>query len=383
MMWGLVLEPGKRYSTVVEKSFHVSMAALDCTTVKKDKEILRVILEVDEQENLLCNLSKDLGLLQQKLDLNFMSGDNITFEVKGTGVVHLTGYMVDDVDLDEEGEEEEDDESDVSEADGVNHGAPSKGSSKWTKQAEKRKGDLLEIASKKKKTKQEVEDSEDESDDDIDGDEVGSEEEGSDDEEDDDAMESEDEESDDDDADTKPQVKKKQNLINTQTKQQTPGKPNKSNLVNGATPNQQQQSGKKDKKNAQTPNSGKKPNTPGQPQGGSPKKKVIEQGVVIKDIKEGTGQAVKNGKMVQVYYTGRLKSNNKVFDSHNKGEGFQFRLGKGEVIKGWDIGLNGMKVGGKRTITCPPNVAYGSKGSLPAIPPNSTLIFEVEVKAVN
>lgn len=59
----------------------------------------------------------------------------------------------------------------------------------------------------------------------------------------------------------------------------------------------------------------------------------------------------------QVYYEGRLKSNNKVFDSTNKGPGFKFRLGKQEVIKGWDVGFNGMKVGGKRRITCPANMA--------------------------
>lgn len=59
----------------------------------------------------------------------------------------------------------------------------------------------------------------------------------------------------------------------------------------------------------------------------------------------------------QVYYEGRLKNNNKMFDSSTKGNGFKFRLGKQEVIKGWDVGLSGMKVGGKRRIICPPNMA--------------------------
>ena len=58
-----------------------------------------------------------------------------------------------------------------------------------------------------------------------------------------------------------------------------------------------------------------------------------------------------------MYYIGRLKSNNKVFDQTTQGAGFKFRVGKGEVIKGWDVGLSGMKVGGKRQITCPPNMA--------------------------
>lgn len=85
---------------------------------------------------------------------------------------------------------------------------------------------------------------------------------------------------------------------------------------------------------------------------------------------------------VQVYYVGRLKTNNKVFDATTQGPGFKFRLGKGEVIKGWDIGVSGMKVGSKRRISIPPNLAYGSRGCPPAIPPNATLVFEVELKGL-
>lgn len=84
-----------------------------------------------------------------------------------------------------------------------------------------------------------------------------------------------------------------------------------------------------------------------------------------------------------MYYEGRFKSTNKVFDKTTTGKGFEFQLGRSEVIKGWDIGVQGMKTGGKRRITCPPNVAYGSKGSPPAIPPNSTLVFDVELRGVN
>jgi FK506-binding nuclear protein len=73
-------------------------------------------------------------------------------------------------------------------------------------------------------------------------------------------------------------------------------------------------------------------------------------------------------------YIGKLK-NGKIFDSNTKGKPFSLHLGKGEVIKGWDVGLAGMKVGGERRITVPPNMAYGTKG-LPDIPANSELIFE-------
>lgn len=87
--------------------------------------------------------------------------------------------------------------------------------------------------------------------------------------------------------------------------------------------------------------------------------------------------------MIGMYYEGKLKSNNKTFDSTLSGKPFRFRLGTGEVIKGWDIGIEGMKVGGKRRLTIPPQMAYGSKGAGSDIPPNSHLVFEVECKAIN
>lgn len=104
---------------------------------------------------------------------------------------------------------------------------------------------------------------------------------------------------------------------------------------------------------------------------------------MIEDIRPGKGPEAKLGKKVSVYYEGRLKSNNKMFDSTKSGDGFKFILGKGEVIRGWDIGIVGMKVGTKRRITCPPNCAYGPKGSPPVIPPNATLVFDVELRGVN
>lgn len=85
-------------------------------------------------------------------------------------------------------------------------------------------------------------------------------------------------------------------------------------------------------------------------------KQRLEGGLIIQDLKIGDGKLAKAGKVLQVYYEGRFKENNKVFDQHNKGNGFKFRLGKQEVIKGWDIGLTGMKIGGKRRVICPPHL---------------------------
>ena len=81
-------------------------------------------------------------------------------------------------------------------------------------------------------------------------------------------------------------------------------------------------------------------------------------------------------------FAGRLKSNNKKFDGLKAGDPFKFKLGGGQVIKGWDLGILGMKVGGKRKLTIPPKLAYGESGAPPDIPPNSTLVFDIECKFV-
>ena len=99
------------------------------------------------------------------------------------------------------------------------------------------------------------------------------------------------------------------------------------------------------------------------------------------DIKEGTGPEARTGQHVKVHYTGWL-TNGKKFDSSVGGKPFDLRLGAGDVIKGWDEGIPGMKVGGKRQLRIPPDLAYGSKGFPGVIPPNSTLIFDVQLVAI-
>ncbi|ROW11435.1 hypothetical protein VMCG_01188 [Cytospora schulzeri] len=106
----------------------------------------------------------------------------------------------------------------------------------------------------------------------------------------------------------------------------------------------------------------------------------VVQGVTIDDRKVGTGRTAKSGDKVGMRYIGKLE-NGKVFDSNKKGSPFSFKLGKGEVIKGWDIGVAGMSVGGERRLTIPAHHAYGSKG-VPGIPGNSTLIFDVKLLEV-
>lgn len=103
----------------------------------------------------------------------------------------------------------------------------------------------------------------------------------------------------------------------------------------------------------------------------------------IEDLQVGTGAEAKAGKSVSVHYTGTLTNGKKFDSSRDRNEPFEFQLGAGMVIKGWDQGVAGMKVGGRRKLTIPPDLGYGPMGYPPVIPPNSTLIFDVELIAVD
>ena len=111
---------------------------------------------------------------------------------------------------------------------------------------------------------------------------------------------------------------------------------------------------------------------------------------MIEDVKIGDGDTAAAGMDVAVHYTGWLfddsaadKKGSKFDSSRDRGQPFRFGLGAGQVIAGWDEGVAGMKVGGQRTLTIPPEKAYGTDGAPPVIPPNATLKFEVELLGVN
>ncbi|KRT81323.1 hypothetical protein AMK59_5531 [Oryctes borbonicus] len=430
MFWGLIMEPQRRYSQTVKKAFHISMAALDEST--SDDSPTQVICSYDDRNYLLCTLQKG-NTIQVPLDLNYEIGDKISFATNGKAHVHLTGYLLEEQFPTDEGEEEEDDEDEVVES-GIGKKRQKKDQSSSPPKKKSKTLELLNAVNSNDEDDSDdsdvnmsdlmdeeddafdttlMEEEEDQEDEEEEGDEEEDEGESEDDEEEVEGEESDAESSSlsDDDlvkqtkkvmengvaskkrkgeqqkpnqqqqAPTQLQKSKKQKKEKPVKSDKTPPKSDKSPVKSEKT------TGKTEKtpaKGDKTPNKadGKTPNKSPKQEGGSPQKRTIEGGVVIEDVKIGGGPAAKPGKFVKVYYEGRFKNNNKMFDSTTKGPGFEFRLGRQEVIKGWDVGLAGMKVGGKRRITCPPNMAYGQKGSPPTIPPNSTLVFDVELKNV-
>ncbi|XP_048731917.2 46 kDa FK506-binding nuclear protein-like isoform X1 [Ostrea edulis] len=439
MFWGVTLDGGKRYTQTVERSFHISMAALEPPTSK-----VGVMVSVDKAEFLLCSLGYN-GVLQQPLDLMFTEGEEVTFFLNGSGVVHLTGYLVEDQPEDLQGLYDDSDEApelvDISEEESDEDEEDSMAVVKSI--GTKRKMKEVGKVAKKAKLAQ-LDSDDDDEDDDYDSEDMSALDflddeasEDSDDEMDEDDFDEdldEDEDSEEEyvkktpgktpnkspqkkganstpvqNKDTPRPVEKKQTpgkpgqqtpkqspgKLGQQTPKQTPGKPGQQTPGKGKqTPGEEQKpqntetpntEGKKKKKKKKNKNKGddsvNEASTP-KPGSATPGKKVMSGGIVMEETKSGHGPEAKSGKMVSVYYVGKLSSNGKQFDSCTQGKPFRFRLGKNEVIKGWDVGLQGMKVGGKRRLTIPPQQAYGN-AKVGHIPASSTLVFDVELKAVN
>ncbi|XP_055945996.1 46 kDa FK506-binding nuclear protein-like isoform X4 [Argiope bruennichi] len=504
--WGIRCESGKKYSQIVNQKYHISMAALDPTSVKNGKEVVSLVVERDGSEFLLCNLQKD-SVLQVNLNLFFDKGEKVVFSLKGQGIVHLTGYLIKD----------DNDQSDCtlqpnknSASTMQNHASTSKKSTNVSPSKKTPQKKLF--GSAKKESEDSSDDDDDEDDDDDDDDE---EEETSDDDdnvkqllllarkrpissvgEDDDDDEDEDDEDfdindyleedssgeSDEDDDDEPPVKKKPNKdlpsnkkLKTETSTPLTGKKStvknvtevidiEDDAKNGdmnssigrtpmpkkrpesvrqksalndskkATPSKDEDSSDDDSdaemetstgkvketdknKSAAQLNASSEVNTEKKKKKKKKKKgkaddstaanessasvnndslskgkvdlsktkysRRLHGGVEYEDIRPGNGPIAKKGKLVYVYYTGRL-ANNEIFDSCQPGKSkpFVFKLGAGQVIQGWEVALEGMKVGGKRKIKIPPQMGYKDQRAGP-IPPNSTLYFVVELKAVS
>ncbi|CAN1212757.1 FKBP-type peptidyl-prolyl cis-trans isomerase [Tumidithrix helvetica PCC 7403] len=110
---------------------------------------------------------------------------------------------------------------------------------------------------------------------------------------------------------------------------------------------------------------------------------TTESGLKYQEIKVGTGALPKKGQKVNVHYIGTLENGTKFDSSRDRNSPFSFQLGVGQVIKGWDEGLSTMRVGGRRILTIPPELGYGARGAGGVIPPNATLIFDVELLSLS
>ncbi|WP_394707583.1 FKBP-type peptidyl-prolyl cis-trans isomerase [Sedimenticola selenatireducens] len=115
------------------------------------------------------------------------------------------------------------------------------------------------------------------------------------------------------------------------------------------------------------------------PEGIKMAEKMTDSGLKYDDMVEGEGAVAAAGQRVVVHYTGWLTDGRKFDSSLDRNDPFTFSLGAGQVIRGWDEGVQGMKIGGKRKLTIPPQLGYGARGAGGVIPPNATLVFEVEL----
>lgn len=370
--WGIVLKNKDKYEHKSERSVRLTMASVDHKSIGEN-EFVPVYIEQGSNKFIICTL-KVPNVLQQQLNLELNAGETVNIYTEANAIVHLTGFHVDEPDYEDqqgatnginnqiqflnkcedefcdEDHDDEDDDDEMSDEDNEN-------------------GDFDD-----EEDESNVEGEEDEFDDDEE------------DEEDDDELDEEQEEvmrqlaemhanrkRKLDEKESKKEEKKAKNDKQPakKSKQQNEEEEDAlSGLDDESDDEVEKKKPEKNKKQEQQQNKKQQDQT----------KKI--DGVELKDTKVGHGPEAKKGRFVHVYYTGRLKSNGKVFDSCQQGKPFKFRLGSGQVIPGWEIGIQGMKVGGKRTLTIPPNKAYGNKKSGP-IPANSTLVFDVELKSVS
>lgn len=305
----MVIEPKKKYNQVVKRDYKITNAVLDLNNAGKGHTNL--LLTIGDKSFVACTLSA--ANPQCALSLRLSKSDQISFSASGEGHLHLTGYI-----LGGSSQEVSLANGDLKKAavgkSGTKHKDLQKLLDKTMSDSDEEDIDFSQLLEESDDALGE-EEGDDDDDDDLDS--MGDDDEDDDDEEDDDEdddEEEDDDEDDDDDEDEEDDEEVKPPPTKKEKKEQKP--------------QQQQQQQKKAKEEPKTNGAAKL------------SEKVLTGNVKITDQKEGTGAFAKPGKKVFVHYIGRLQSNNQVFDSQKNGAGFSFMLGRGTVIKGWDIGVS-------------------------------------------
>eukprot|EP00873_Tetraselmis_striata_P011471 jgi/Tetstr1/431735/TSEL_002225.t1 len=381
MFWGQVVKPGKAQAFVPPpdgSKLHLSQAAVG--GAPKAGERVSVSLVMGKESYRLITF---LGGVSEAAGLDLVLDSYAEFKVEGKQEVHLTGYLMpefdDEVDDDDMGDDDDDDDdSDSDDGEMAEDGLlTAKEEAAMRKllggqssvKIEELEADEENIKGVKTKIKVVEPEDEDEDEDEDSGESDGEEEEGE------EGGEEEEEEEESDEEGEEEGEEEEEESDEEEEEEEKPAPP-----------------AKKAKTEAKPAPATTKPKaetiskaaTPAKAAAGKKNVKQFENGFAIEYV--GSGQAdgaiAKPGKRCAMRYVGRLKSTGKVFDQTKGRATFAFRLGVGEVIKGWDKGVLGMRVGDKRKLTVPPQMAYGASGVRGAIPPNATLEFDVELVSV-
>ncbi|PVV02979.1 hypothetical protein BB560_002563 [Smittium megazygosporum] len=329
--WGLVVEPENTYTQTVGIPFRLSNASLSSNLASKERSSLTIT--VDDKKFVLCSLTPG-KIEQQSIDLTLNEGENVTFEIDGKNEFHLVGNYI---------EYEDDEYSDEDDSDDSEDGDYSIEDSMYLDDlddSDEMDYDYTEIEESDGRIKEIVDSSEEETELPV----------------------------------VKPTKIETSEETNTTTSKNKKRKKNKANGAETSKTESQQENGAKQpaaQESQKTSNNAD-----------APKKRKLAGGLTAEDKKEGSGPPIQKGQRVGMYYIGKLASNGKQFDSCTKGKPFWFTLGSGEVIKGWDVGIAGMRKGGERRLTIPASMGYGSRGAPPDIPGNATLVFDVRVAEV-
>lgn len=394
---GLVVEPSKLYSQQVPSSFKVTMASLgsnkelEATTSGKSQRT-SLIFNLDNKEDFtICSLINE-KIEQQPLDLVFTEGETIAFRVDGPNAIHLSGYYVDE-------EEEEDGFINDDEEEVYSDEAEEDSQIEYDSDLEDEDFDEsdseVEIKSKKNPRIRVLESDEEEEDSDFDSEEYDSEMDSE-----DDGSDMEDSEAEDSEEESEEEVVKsaKKVKFDLSESKKTP-EPVKAAVKEApkatvpAKDTPKTTTPTKETAKVTPPPAKAAPATPAAtpvakpaspqtatPASAGPVKKTLPSGLQIEDLKLGNGPKANQGKKVMIHYKGTLL-NGSVFDSSFGGSPLKFTVGKAQVIKGMDMGIVGMAVGGTRKLTIPGPLAYGNQ-ALPKIPRNSTLVFEIRLEKI-